>query len=77
MTGAGGGKLWSGSYIPETTFTVGSHQFQQQFRVLDLPGHDIVLGSDWMAKHSPVAFCYDRRQLIINHQCHNSNTIPT
>ena len=49
VTVAGRGKLWSGSYIPTTTFTAGNTQFQHHFRVLDLPGHDIVLGSDWMA----------------------------
>uniref|UniRef100_A0A453T4P9 Retrotransposon gag domain-containing protein n=1 Tax=Aegilops tauschii subsp. strangulata TaxID=200361 RepID=A0A453T4P9_AEGTS len=54
VTVAGGGTLWSGSYIPSTTFTAGHTKFQQQFRVLDLPGHDMVLGSDWMDKHNPV-----------------------
>ncbi|KAE8814257.1 hypothetical protein D1007_08315 [Hordeum vulgare] len=53
---AGGGTLWSGSYVPPTTFIARNTKFTQQFRVLDLSGHDIVLGSDWMEQHSPVAF---------------------
>ena len=61
VTGAGGGTMWAGSYIPSTTFTAGHTKFYQKFRVLDLPGHDMVLGSDWMAQHSPVAFHYNPR----------------
>ncbi|KAE8803182.1 hypothetical protein D1007_20953 [Hordeum vulgare] len=61
VTVAGGGTLWSGSYVPPTTFTAGNTKFTHQFRVLDLPGHDIVLGSDWMEQHSPVAFHYNPR----------------
>lgn len=73
---AGGGKLWSGSYILATTFMAGETQFTQQFRILDLPGHDIVLGCDWMAQHSPVSFSYDPRQLIITHNKTTPVTIP-
>lgn len=76
VTVAGGGKLWSGSYIPLTTFTAGNTQFQQQFRILDLPGHDVVLGSDWMAQHSPVSFSYDPRQLTVNYNGQTPITIP-
>lgn len=65
VTVAGGGTLWSGSFVPTTTFVAGQTKFQQQFRVLDLPGHDIVLGSDWMATHSPVAFHYNPRQITV------------
>lgn len=65
VTVAGGGTLWSGSFVPTTTFTAGHTKFQQQFRVLDLPGHDMVLGSDWMARHSPVAFHYNPRQITV------------
>ncbi|KAE8821183.1 hypothetical protein D1007_00810 [Hordeum vulgare] len=65
VTVAGGGTLWSGSYVPPTTFTAGNTKFTQQFRVLDLAGHDIVLGSDWMEQHSPVAFHYNPRQISV------------
>lgn len=51
-------------------------QFTQQFRILDLPGHDNVLGCDWMAQHSPVSFSYDPRQLIITYNKTNPVTIP-
>ena len=32
ITVAGGGTLWSGSYIPSITFTAGHTKFHQQFR---------------------------------------------
>ncbi|XP_044448015.1 uncharacterized protein [Triticum aestivum] len=62
---AGGGTLWSGAFVPTTTFIAGNTKFEQQFRVLDLPGHDMVLGSDWMANHNPVSFHYNPRQITV------------
>uniref|UniRef100_A0A8R7VF59 Reverse transcriptase domain-containing protein n=1 Tax=Triticum urartu TaxID=4572 RepID=A0A8R7VF59_TRIUA len=65
VTVAGGGTLWSGAFVPTTTFVAGNTKFEQQFRVLDLPGHDMVLGSDWMANHNPVSFHYNPRQITV------------
>lgn len=62
---ARGGKLWFGSFMPTTTLSTRPHQFQQSFRILELPGHEIVLGSNWMAQHSLVAFHYKPRQLSL------------
>lgn len=76
VTVARQGKLWSGSYIPTTTFTTRGVQFQHAFKVLDLPGHDIVLGSDWLAKHGPVSFHYSPRQLSIVKDGITPITIP-
>jgi hypothetical protein len=55
---AGGGTLWSSSHIPATTFTIDNEKYENAFRILELPGYDIVLGCDWQAKHSPVSFDY-------------------
>lgn len=73
---AGGGKLWSGAYIPETVFTAAKHKFSQSFRILDLPGHDVVLGCDWLAKHSPTSFDHIKRTITVCKDREQSVTIP-
>jgi hypothetical protein len=62
---AGGGKLWSGGYIDNTPFTINRESYKYSFRVLDLPGQDVVLGSDWLAQYSPVGFDYNSRALLL------------
>jgi hypothetical protein len=41
---AGGGKLWSRAYIPDTYFTASKHKFMQTFRNLEIPGVGIKTG---------------------------------
>jgi hypothetical protein len=62
---AGGGTLWSGAVIPSTAFTIDGKNYDNPFRILELPGNDIVLGCDWLEKHSPVGFDYKTRSLLI------------
>jgi hypothetical protein len=58
---AGGGTLNSVSYIPDYEFSIRTHQFSHSFRVLNLPGHDVVLGCDWMQQFSPVSFHFQKQ----------------
>ena len=73
---AGGGVLWSGAYIPATKFQMGKEQFEHPFRVLDLPGYDIVIGCDLLAQHSPVSFDYENKQVILTKDKLQQVTIP-
>jgi hypothetical protein len=58
---AGGGTLASDSFIPECPFSIGHHKFVHSFRVLNLPGHDVVLGCDWMKQFSHVSFHFQKQ----------------
>lgn len=73
---AGGGKLWSGAYIPDTYFTAAKHKFLQTFRILEIPGHDVVLGCDWLAKHSPTSFDHIQRSITVYKDRKLPVTIP-
>ena len=44
VTIAGGGMLRSGAYVPTTKFQMGKEQFAHPFRILHLPGYDMVIG---------------------------------
>jgi hypothetical protein len=59
---AGGGTLFSDSYVPDCPFTIGPHKFSHKFRDLNLPGHDVVLGCDWMQLYSPVSFHFQTQE---------------
>lgn len=76
VTVAGGGILWSSSHVPETTFHMGKEEFTHSFRVLDLPGYDIVIGCDLLAQHSPVSFDYENKQIILMKNKTQQITIP-
>lgn len=71
---ASGGKLWSGAYIPETYFIANKHKFLQTFRILEIPGHDVVFGCDWLAKHSPTSFDHIQRSITV---CMDRKTLVT
>jgi hypothetical protein len=73
---AGGGTLWSGAYIPPTTFTIQNETYENQFRILELPSYDIILGCDWQARHSPIGFDYVNRHLSIVKDGHKQLCIP-
>lgn len=73
---AGGGVLWSGAYIPATKFQMGKEEFEHPFRILDLPGYDMVIGCDLLAQHSPVSFDYENKQIILKKNRTHQITIP-
>ncbi|KAJ4745598.1 polyprotein [Rhynchospora pubera] len=51
---ASGAKLLSDSKCQPLTFDLQSHQFEGDFRVLEVQGYDVILGMDWIAKVGPV-----------------------
>ena len=53
---AGGGKLTSKAVVPNCKFQLAKHSLQYNFRVLPLPGYDIILGYDWFTLMSPATF---------------------
>jgi hypothetical protein len=74
---AGGGTLHSEAFIPECAFTIGTHKFSHNFRVLSLPGHDIVLGCDWMKQFSPVSFHFLKQEFHLTASDGTAIILPT
>jgi hypothetical protein len=74
---AGGGTLSSNSIVPDFSFTIGKHQFTHQFSALTLPGHDVVLGCDWMSQYSPVAFHFKEQEFHMQAPDGSAIILPT
>jgi hypothetical protein len=74
---AGGGKLSSDSFVPDCSFTIGSHTFAHTFRALNLPGHDVVLGCDWMKQYSPVSFHFQKQEFHLTSPSGSLLILPT
>lgn len=53
---AGGSKLLSTSVVPNCEFQMAKLKLSHNFKVLNLPSHDVILGFDWFSKVSPVSF---------------------
>ncbi|KAJ3706667.1 hypothetical protein LUZ61_010372 [Rhynchospora tenuis] len=51
---ASGSKLLSDLKCQTLQFTLQNHQFEGEFRVLEVQGYDIILGMDWIAMVGPV-----------------------
>ncbi|KAJ3709255.1 hypothetical protein LUZ61_012960 [Rhynchospora tenuis] len=51
---ASGSKLLSDLKCQTLQFTLHNHQFEGEFRVLEVQGYDIILGMDWIAMVGPV-----------------------
>ena len=62
---AGGGILKSGSHVVDTPYTIQGHTFNNSFKVLQLKGYDIILGCDWLAKHSPITMDFVKRKMQV------------
>lgn len=62
---AGGGQLTSGAIIADTAFSIQKHAFNNTLRVLDLKEYDVILGCDWLYKHSPFALNLKTREFLI------------
>ncbi|KAJ4745876.1 polyprotein [Rhynchospora pubera] len=54
---ASGSKLLSELKCQTLTFTLQNHNFEGEFRVLEVQGYDVILGMDWIASVGPV--CID------------------
>jgi hypothetical protein len=51
---AGGGYLHTSAHIPTTTYFIHQEQFTNGFKLLQLKGHDMILGCDWIKSHNPI-----------------------
>ena len=65
MNFAGGGILFSNSSVTTCQFSVVKHKLCEDFKVLNLPGHDVVLGCDWFEKHSPFTMDFQQNTITI------------
>jgi hypothetical protein len=65
VTVAGGGELTSQAIAHNCSFTVQGQQFKADFRILDLPGVDIILGVNWFKQYNPVTFSFVARTLTM------------
>jgi hypothetical protein len=50
----GGGFLDSDAIISPTTYLIQNHSFTNEFKLLKLQGHDMILECDWIKQHSPI-----------------------
>ena len=62
---AGGGQLQSAGHIPDCQFTIQNRTFSYDCKLLALKGYDMVLGADWLAKHSPNYTDWEQRTISI------------
>jgi hypothetical protein len=74
---AGGGHLISNSTISDCHFSIAKHQFIENFRVLHLPDNSVILGCDWLKKHSPVAFDFRKKTFTLHKFGRYPVTFPT
>ena len=50
VTVAGGGELSSDAIAYQCPFSINGHKFSTDFRILNLPGADIILGVNWIGR---------------------------
>jgi hypothetical protein len=43
-------------------------QFSSDLKVLSLPYYDIIVGMDWLARHSPMKIDWLNKWVVINHE---------
>jgi Retroviral aspartyl protease/Ty3 transposon capsid-like protein len=56
VTTASGTKMTTDLLCSQLVFQLQGHTFQSDLHVLPVSGHDMILGMDWLHKHSPVHF---------------------
>jgi hypothetical protein len=66
VTVAGGGELISDAIAHNCKFMIQGRPFTADFRILKLPGSDIILGVNWFTLHNPVTFDFVGRKLTID-----------
>lgn len=65
MAAANGNYMHSESATLACPYTIQSHQFSTDFRLLEILGYDIILGADWIFTHSPVGLNLKTREFYI------------
>jgi hypothetical protein len=64
---ANGAEMKSRAACNDCPYTVQGSKFTNNFRLLQLKGYDVILGTDWMLAHSPVTWDYRTETLKINY----------
>jgi hypothetical protein len=67
ITVANGQEMLSKAACVDYQFSIQGNTFRNDFRLLQLKGYDIILGTDWMLTHSPVTWDYRKEALTINY----------
>jgi len=68
VTVANGEKLLSNQQVLNFTWWTQGHTFPTDARVLPMPYYDLVLGMDWLEKHSPMWIHWKRKLLRFSYQ---------
>jgi hypothetical protein len=67
ITIANGEEMQSKAACKDCQYTIYGHKFKNDFRLLELKGYDIILGTDWILTHSPMTWDYRTDSLKINY----------
>lgn len=62
---AGGGELKSNLVVPEVAYKIQGVKFVNAFSLITLKGYDVILGADWIFRHSPITLDLKQRELSI------------
>jgi hypothetical protein len=62
---AGGGILVCAQVIPQALWFIGDISFQSDLRVLPLSSYDMIIGMDWLERHSPMRVHWKHKWLEI------------
>jgi hypothetical protein len=65
---ARGGELISDFILPQLQFSLEGKIFSHDFQILPLKGYDIILGANWLKKHSPNLLDWENRTISICHE---------
>jgi hypothetical protein len=63
---ANGETLCCGAIIPNCEWQVQGHKFQTTLRVLPLTSYDMILGMDWLMKHSPMSVDWSLKTITLS-----------
>ncbi|KAG8389634.1 hypothetical protein BUALT_Bualt02G0249400 [Buddleja alternifolia] len=63
---ADGNKIVSRTICEDFCWAIHGHTFFYPIRVIKMGGSDMVLGEDWLRKHSPIEFEYDKMRITIS-----------
>lgn len=63
---ADGSKIITTLFCPEFTWRIQDQVFSYPISVIKLGGCKMVLGGDWLRKHNPVEFDYDKMKITVS-----------
>lgn len=65
VTAANGLRMNSTSACLSCKYDIQGHHFSSDFRLLEVKGYDIILGTDWIYEHSPVGLNLKTREFSV------------